>query len=242
MAGPAPLFRDIHRLRSFAHSLKEQLERLPRQHKAQQARLATAQGALTAAQEKIKHLKVEASSKEKALKGKHEQIAKNEGKLNNIQSKKEYDAIQLEIAFAKTECGKLEDEILQALTDAEDETARLPGLEKALAAVKAEVAKFEADMAPKQATWQAELTQAQAKLQEVEPNLPKQVRPTYDRTVKALGHDGFASVKGRTCGGCQADIPAQDRGDLEDDLFVMCRSCGRILYLADGEKAPTGEE
>ena len=38
MAGPAVLFREIHRLRRFANELKEQIDRYPRQVTAQQAK------------------------------------------------------------------------------------------------------------------------------------------------------------------------------------------------------------
>lgn len=233
MAGPAPLFREIHRLRSYAHSLREQLNRLPRQLKAQHARLDAAQTAVKTAQERVKHLKVEATTKEKTLKSKAEALAKFEVQLASIQSKKEFDAKQLEIAFAKTESGKLEDEILQALTDGEEEAARIPELEKTLAAVKADVAKFEADMAPKKALWEAEMTSTLAKIKEIEPGVPKVHRASFDRTIESLGHDGFAGIRELTCSGCQGEITQQQRNELEDEQFVMCRSCGRILYLTD---------
>jgi predicted nucleic acid-binding Zn-ribbon protein len=234
MVGPAPLFREIHSLRSYAHSLKEQLDRLPRQLKAQHARKATAESALKAAQERVRHLKVEATTKEKTLKSKGEQLSRYEGQLGSIQSKKEFDAKQLEIAFTKTEIAQLEDEILQAMSDGETEAARIPELEKALATVSAEVAKFEVEIAPKRATWEAEMAATQAKIKELELGIPKVIRAAYDKTVASMGHDGFAIVREQTCGGCRGEITSQMQNELEDDAFVMCRSCGRILYLPAG--------
>jgi hypothetical protein len=231
MAGPAPLFREIHTLRSYAHSLKEQLDRLPRQLKAQHARKAAAETALKAAQDRVRQLKVEATTKEKTLKTKGELLARHEDQLGGIQSKKEFDAKQLEIAFTKTEISQLEDEILQAMSDGETEAARLPELEKTLATVTAEVAKFEAEVAPKKATWEAEMASTQAKIKELEPGIPKVVRAAYDKTVASMGHDGFAAVREQTCGGCRGEITSQMQNELEDDAFLMCRSCGRILYL-----------
>ncbi|MGL4551146.1 MAG: zinc ribbon domain-containing protein [Gemmataceae bacterium] len=241
MAGPAPLFREVHRLRSYAHALKEQLDRLPRQLKAQHARRDAAQAALSASQDRVKHLKVEATTKEKTLKSKNDAVGRFEGQLASMQSKKEFDAKQLEIAFAKAECGKLEDEILQAMTDGEEEAKRTPELDKALAAVKADVAKFEADVAPRKELWQKELAATLAKLKEIEPGVPKANRAVFDKTVASMGHDGFAAVRERTCGGCQGELTQQARNELEDEQFVMCRSCGRILYLSAGER-PAGEE
>jgi len=110
-------------------------------------------------------------------------------------------------------------------------TATIPGLEKAAAAAREEVAKFDADMDAKVGLWKAEREQAAAKLAAAEPEVPAQVRQSYAKTIKSMGHDGLAEVDGRTCGGCQADVTQQDRQTLENEAFVMCPNCGRILYL-----------
>lgn len=239
MAGPAPLFREIHRLRSFIHDLEEQLGRLPRALKARQATLTRHSEALTQAQETIKSLKVTTATNEKSIKSKTEAIARFEGQLGGIQSKKEYDAKQLEIAFAKAEISKLEEGALEAMEQAETLTATLPELEKAVALAREEARQFEAEMEGRRATWQAELGRAKAKLAEAEPKIPRDVRTVYEKAVQSMGHDGFAEVSGRTCGGCQGDITVQDRYQLEAEQFLMC-NCGRILYLP--ETKPTREE
>ncbi len=238
MAGPAPLFREIHRLRRFAHDLQEQLDRIPRQRKAQQARLAKAEQALRDAQDLVKRLKVTASEKEKALKTQHERIARFERQTNDVTGKKEYDALQLEIAHAKAECAKLEDEILTALTESEERAAEVPALQKALEQVKADLAKFEADVAPRRADHEAQLKEAQAKLQALEPNIPPDYRSQYNRSISSLGADAMAVVRDFTCEQCHTEIPRQAFNELSQDQFVMCRSCGRILYLPEGAKAP----
>ena len=74
MSGPAPLFREIHRLRRYARDLQEQLDRIPRQFKAHQARLQKREEDLRAMQEAIRKLKVTASDREKELKARHEKI------------------------------------------------------------------------------------------------------------------------------------------------------------------------
>src|SRR4051812_37415884 len=101
MPGPMPTFREIHNLRSFLHALQEQIDRFPRTRKAHQARLAKAEQTLKDAKKAILDLKVSASDAEKSLKAKHGQIARYEEQNNLISSKKEYDALQLEIAHAR---------------------------------------------------------------------------------------------------------------------------------------------
>ena len=240
MAGPATVFREIHQLRSFLDDLQENLDRLPRTHKAHQARLAKAEAGLAALAEGIKNAMVEAASKEKALKAKHDLIAKHEGQLGGLQAKKEYDAKKLEIAFAKAECAKLEDEVFAAIEQGESLAPKVPEAEKALAAVRADVAKFEAEMAGRKELWQKEAERARAKLKEVEPTVPQANRQAFDKTVATMGHDGFAEVKGRTCGGCHGELTMQQGLTLESGGFVMCPTCGRILYMPAGK--PVAEE
>jgi predicted nucleic acid-binding Zn-ribbon protein len=233
MAGPAPLFREIHRLRRYAHDLQEQLDRIPRQLKAHHTRLAKAEQALRDTQEAIRKLKVTASDKEKELKGKHGQIERYEQQINLVSSKKEYDALQTEIAHAKTVCGQLEDEILLAMTETDEKVAQVPALEKTLAQVKDEVARFEADAKTRKADLEAQLAGAKKDLAPVEAQIPADLRPQYNRTISSLGPDGLAAVKERTCTGCYTEIIRQDLTELEDERFVVCKSCGRILYLPE---------
>lgn len=222
--------REIHRLRRFADGLQEQLDRIPRQRKAYQAKCAKQEQALKDEQEAIRKLKVTASDKEKQLKGKHEQITRFEQQKNTVGSKKEFDALNLEIAHARETCSKLEDEILAAMLESEERTARVPELEKALALVRAEVARFESEIGPRKLDSEAQLIQAQKDLKSCEARIPRDLRPQYDRTISSLGADGMALVRDRSCTNCNTEIIRQVELSLQNDEFVVCRSCGRILY------------
>jgi predicted nucleic acid-binding Zn-ribbon protein len=241
MAGPAPLFREIHRLRRHAHNLQEQLDRIPRQRKIHQDRLAKKEQELRDLQEAIKKLKLTAAEREKSLKSKLEQITRYQQQLNDVTGKKEYDALMLEIAAARTACGVLEDEALQALTDADDRAPQIPPIQQGIAAATDELARFEAGVKDRQADLQAQLNQAQKELQAVEAQVPEDLLPQYRRTVASLKHDGMAMVKDRTCTACFTEIIYQAQLDLEHEKFVVCRSCGRILYLP-GMASGTGED
>jgi predicted nucleic acid-binding Zn-ribbon protein len=242
MPGPGPIFREIHRLRRFAHDLQEQLDRIPRQLKIQQTRVAKQEQALQETRDKIKHLKVTASDKEKAFKGKHEGIDRFQIQLNQSTSKKEFDALQLEIAHAKAECSRLEDEILTALTESEETTAKVPELEKGVKQAKEEQAKFEAQTGPRKADLEAQHAETQNKLKEVEATIPPDLIPQYNRTILSLGPDGMAAVRDSVCENCYTQITAQALHDLKQEMFMLCRSCGRILYLPEGESGTPSEE
>jgi predicted nucleic acid-binding Zn-ribbon protein len=233
MPGPAVLFREIHRLRRFAHDLQEQIDRAPRQQKAQQAKVARQEEIYRAAQDAIKHLKVDIHGKEGTLKTTHGQIAKYQKQLNEAESKKEYDALQHEINDARAAFQRLEEEILTGMGETEEKTAQLPELEKAVRQAKDECAKFEAGTKERLSGLQSQLAEARKQLQEKEETIPAAIRSSYDRIVASKGADALSAVQGRTCAACYTEITAQQANELQQELFVLCKSCGRILYLPE---------
>jgi uncharacterized protein len=233
MPGPAVIFRQIHRLRRFTHDLQEQLRRAPLQLKAQQAKVARQEELQREAQEAIKHLKVEVHAKEVTLKTTHAQVAKHQKQLNEATSKKEYDALQAEITAGRAECQRLEDEILACMAEGEEKTAQLPELEKAVRQAKEEYARFEAGQQERQAGLQAQLAEAQGQLLEAEAGIPPDTRVQYERVVASKGPDALAAVQNRTCSACYTEITAQQYNELLQEQFVLCKACGRILYLPE---------
>jgi predicted nucleic acid-binding Zn-ribbon protein len=240
MSGPAPILREIHRLRRYADELQEQLDRLPRQRKAHQARLAKAEQGLKDEQEAIKRLKLTATEKEKTIRQKSELIARYEAQQNTVSSKKEFDALRLEIAHNQELCRKLEEEVFAAMAEGEERAGKLPEVERQLGEVRAGVTKWEADAQPREADLKAQLADAQAALKVEEAKLPADLRPMYLRTIASLGTDGLAEARDRNCTSCNTEITLQMKEDLGYERFVLCRSCGRILYLA--EKGARREE
>src|SRR5215831_8293978 len=98
MPAPGATLREIHRLRRAAKDLSTRIESGPRQVKAQRAAVARHEENLKKAQDELKHLKVHTHEKEVSLKSATEQIKKYEKQLNDIMSKKEYDALKHELA------------------------------------------------------------------------------------------------------------------------------------------------
>jgi predicted nucleic acid-binding Zn-ribbon protein len=233
MAGPAVILREIHRLRRFARDLQTKIEQGPRALKAQQARVGRQEEALRQAQDGLKRLKVTMHDKEVTLKTTLQQITKYEKQQNEAVSKKEYDTFQHEIDAARKKVRQLEDEILDAMAHTEEETPKVPELEKALAQVREEAARFEREQGERLAGYAAELAQTHQQIAEVEATLPPEVQPQYKRLVAAKGEDGLAALNGRTCSACYTDITAQNYNDLSQGNFVLCKSCGRMLYLPE---------
>jgi predicted nucleic acid-binding Zn-ribbon protein len=241
MSGTAVLMREVHALRRFAKELQEQMDRAPLQLKAQKAKVARHEDAVKENADAIKRLKVATHEKEVTLKTTHNQIAKHQKQLNEATAKKEYDALQHEIAADQEKCRRLEDEILAALGEGEERAARAPELEAATKKAKEEFAEWEKGAEERRAGLARQLAEARAKLKEVEASVPAGARGQYDRIVRAMGVDGFAAVRDRTCQACRTEITAQHLNDLLGGAFALCKSCGRILYLPE-EPTPADDD
>jgi uncharacterized protein len=233
MSGSGDIIRELHRLRRHAKELQEQIDRAPRVAQGQQARVARQEEALKHAQEEIKHLKVKSHEKELTLKTTLDMIAKYEKQRNETTLKKEYDALQAEIASAKRRCQQNEDEILEALGAVEEASARIPELEKAIQRAKDEAAEFARKTQERLGGQREQLQAALQQIKELEATLPEEVRALYDRLMASRGEDGLSEVRDRNCVACYTAITAQSYNDLLAGRLVSCKACGRMLYLPE---------
>lgn len=231
MAATADLIRELHRLHRLIRDLKTEIADAPKLRKMQQGKLTRTETNLHDAQETIKHLKVEAHEKEVSLKATHQLIAKHEKQRNEAGAKKEYDALQSEINQERKNCATLEDEILALMAQIEEKATGIPALEKAVQQSRNDLANFENDSQERVGRLTAELQNAQAQLAEAEKNIPSDLRAIYDRLIQAHGADGLAAVKDKTCTSCYKTITVQQQKELEAGNLVVCKSCGRALYL-----------
>src|SRR5437773_8604317 len=181
MSGPAAILREINRLKKNVKDLQGEIERAPRLIKAQHTKAVRQDDLYRQAQESLKKLKVSIKEKEGSLRSIHQVIAKHEKQLNEATVKKEYDALKHEITAEKRKGQALEDEILEAMAQADEQTAKLPELETAVKEAKSGAVKYDSDAHSRQVGLQEQLQQALTKLNEVEATLPPDARQTYDR-------------------------------------------------------------
>lgn len=231
MPGPAAILKQIHHLRRHVADLELRIEQAPKQLASQQKKLATQEEAGKAAHEQIKRIQLDIRDKEGSVKATQAQIKKYQKQLEEAANKKEYDTLKAEIAAEHAHISKVEDEILALMGQQDEKTGQLPEVDKALAKARADYAQFEKDHAERVARQAAEKDRALQELQTVEATLPADVRPQYERLVHAKKTDALASVKNRICSACYTEITAQMQSELQREVFILCKNCGRMLYL-----------
>lgn len=232
MAGPGPILREIHRLRRSIADLTSAMESGPRQLKAQQNKIAKDEDNVKKAHDIVKQSKVHIHEKEVSIKATQAEIAKYEKQLGEITTKKEYDALRLEITRAREGIRKIEDEILVLMLESDEKAKLVPEAEAAVKKAKDDLVQVERDLQERLQRYAEEKARAVAELKKVEATLPDEVKIHYDRMVASKGEDSIAAVEGQTCTECYTDVTAQMANELLRGEFVLCKSCGRILYAA----------
>jgi predicted nucleic acid-binding Zn-ribbon protein len=236
--GPGVSFQQLHHLLSHAANLRNEIDRAPRTLQMHKDRLAKQEQDLKDYIEATRKAKVHQHEKEVSLKELNQKIDKWEGQVNSVNTKKEFDALKHEIAAAKEQCKKLEDEILEAMTDVETRTARQPEVEKEVAAAKTKTAQLIDEIQKRRNQFTEQLAEALKQIGEIEAAMIPDVRAAYLRLKEAQGDQALALVDNRTCQACYTTLTAQNYNDLINGRLVLCKMCGRILYL---EQQPASE-
>jgi len=234
MPGPAATLRELHRLHRHAEDLRTHINRGPQTIKAHEDKTAKQEELLHQAQESIKKLKIALHEKEVSLKSQHAVIEKHQKQLNEVSSRKEYDALRVEIESDRKACSKIEDAMLDVMGEIETRAIQIPEYEKSVKKAKEDTARVISDVQTRRNEFTDRLNETLKSIHEVEAALPEDVKALYDRLVAAKGDSAMSSVQKRTCTACYTEITAQNLNDLLQERLVLCKNCGRILYLAEG--------
>jgi len=216
-------------------SLEAEAARLPKQIESLQASLAEAK-------KQMETLKARADSTRKDLRAKEKDLeviaakrAKQEARLYEVKTNKEYSAALLEIEESKQEKAKTEEEILALMELQERLGVEVREAEKRFKTREEQARHDEAVVRKKLAAVEQELEIVRAERKSRAKELPVGLLASYDRILKARGGVAVAAVSAAAvCGGCRVSIRPQAIQELRAATGLMvCESCGRYLYWQD---------
>lgn len=225
--------RVLHRIHRQLRDLQDRLAQGPRQVRSREAALRQAEEKLAQLQEAAKRLQMTIDEKQLVLKSREESINKRRAQLMESKSNKEYQLLLEQIKADEMANSVLTDEILE-------EMERLDQMKANIAAAKEEVAKAARELeetrkqvAASEPKIKAEIDGLNQERAQHEEKLPPDFREVYERVVRAKADDALAPVDGQYCGGCHQQVPLNNINALLMGKAMLCRSCGRLLYLPE---------
>jgi len=228
----ADTLRECHRLRKHIKNLQEEIDRGPRVMKSIDNQLEAERTEHKDHHDTITKLKLKQREDEGTLKQTETRLKKLEEQLTGISVPKEYEAKKSEIRQATEKKVQLEDAILVTMGEVQDRTNAIPAVEKKWGDAQAEHKQAVEDAKQRLVSLKADLEQSKADLAKTETGVPDKHRAQYDHLTKARGPDALAGVKDKVCQGCRTGVSQQRLLEVQAGQYILCQSCGRMLYPA----------
>jgi predicted nucleic acid-binding Zn-ribbon protein len=218
--------------------IKEERERYPREIKKLDERMSIEKERLQTEKGKVDLLEKERREKERQLSSSQEKIKKAEGRMFEVKTNKEYQALLTEIETIKGASSREEEEILQLLEEIDELKKDLSKREKEMAAllekIEAEKKMTQERMAQDEIFWKEQMERREVLSKQIESKLYK----LYHTLKEKRQGVGVVNVKQETCQGCFVHIPPQMFIEVQkNNEIIRCPNCNRILYFKREGKA-----
>lgn len=226
--------KQIHDLHQRAKAIRDRVVTGPKTIAARQAAQAKREAELEAARKALQVEKVMLSQREHQLKGQQSKCDDLRVKLNTVKKNDEYSLIMKALQSEGQSIQQTEEQILESMGRVETMTAQLAVREAEVKQAAEDAAKFVAEIQAQIDSGKAQLADMDARIVAAEEVIPEDERDRYRRNVKQRAADALAEVEGSACTGCYTTVTSQMMNELiAAQSLVFCKSCGRILYLAE---------
>ena len=217
--------------------IKEERDRFPKEMKKLDERQNIEKEKIQKEREKIESLEKERRQKERNLNTEQEKIKRAEGRMFEVKTNKEYQALLGEIEAIKETTSREEEEILQILEEIDELKKDLLKREKevttTLEKIERERKKIQEKMDQGEGLWKEQKERREVLSKQLESGLFK----LYNTLKEKRQGLGVVNVKGETCQGCFVNIPPQMFIEVQKtNALIRCPNCNRTLYWEGDRK------
>jgi predicted nucleic acid-binding Zn-ribbon protein len=232
------LLRELQRIDLDLKHIKEERERYPKEIKKLDEKKNIEKEKMQKEKERIELLEKERRQKEGHLNLEQEKIKRAEGRMFEVKTNKEYQALLNEVDAIKEASSREEEEILKILDEIDELKKSLSKREKEVAVVmekvEAEKKIIQEKMVQDDEIWKKRMERREVLTKQLESKLYK----LYNTLKEKRQGVGVVSVKHETCQGCFVNVPPQMFIEVQkNNALIRCPNCNRILYWeGDGKK------
>lgn len=222
--------------------LKAELDTIPGQRLALQAKAAKTQAAFDEVKKQFGQIESDRRRLELEVDSLKQRIAKLQVEQQGTRSNDQYKAFQHQIETSEADIRRLEDEQLGLMEKGEVASRDLQAASKVAAAQKAESDAALADLAAREANMRKDREAVLAERAQLGSAIDPGVLARYDRILRNRGESVVVGVANTVCGGCHMKLPMQVFLEAKAQVNITaCPNCGRILfYTPEMEPRPGG--
>jgi uncharacterized protein len=218
--------------------IKEVKDRYPQEMKRLEEKKEWEKERIAKEKERMDLLEKERRKKEGHLSAEQEKVKRTEGKMFEVKTNKEYQALLSEIETIKEAGTREEEEILQVMDEIEELKKDLGKRENEMAAtlekIEAEKAKLQERMAQDDSIWKKQASRRETISSQIEAKLLK----LYNTLSEKRHGVSVVSIKEETCQGCFVHVPPQMFIEAQkNNALIRCPNCNRILFWEGNGKS-----
>jgi uncharacterized protein len=212
--------------------LEADAARLPREIAAIHAAVEDAKKNAEQAKARLDAARKDQRAKEKDLEVVQAKRSKNEARLYEVKTNKEYSAVLIEIEEIKQEKARMEEEVLVLMEAQERLTGDIREADARFKQRESQGRGQEATLKEQLRGIEADLGGVRTERKELAGKLPANILADYDRILRARAGLALVPVtKPNFCGACRMTITPQRLQELRaQSSLIPCESCGRYLY------------
>lgn len=227
--------KQLHDLHKRLARHAKQLEEGPRKIRVREKQVEKKEAEIAALKEQVTEVQKSADASNLQFKTNEQKIVEEKVKLNQASSNKEFDIIKGQIASYDNANAELEDQYLQLLEQVDAGHQKVTALEEEVTAAKAQVETTKQEVAEEEPKLRTAMNELEGEMSGAIGCIPSKLQEMYRRLVAAYGPDAFAPVENNACSECFVQFSPQQNVELRTGTVMLCRECGRLIYLESDE-------
>lgn len=226
---------EIDRLEALRRTATEERDRA-------EAALRAAGQSLEQSRERLHNIDIERRKRELAVKSEKERMQRVKGRLGEVKTSREYQAVLAEIASAKQTVTEQEEALQRDVESLESTGAEVKDLEGRVGELTADLDGAAKRLEDVLADTQGEISVRKADEAEVLRSLPNDVVDRYRLIRNRRGGLAVVEAKDEACTACFMRIPPQTYIEvMRKSRVIQCPNCHRIL-IPPSSPEPGAEE
>lgn len=233
------LVRELQDLDRRITELTREINYLPKHIAEIESRLDSHRKKLEADRAALAANQKERKGLEDDIKISEQKTSKLRDQMSEAKTNEQYRAFQHEIEFGQSEVRKIEDRILDRMSEAEALEKNVKAAEAALKQESAEVEAEKQQAELRTAADRAELAEAQKHRALLTKSITAKTLDVYERKRPSRGGIAVAAAQDGRCMACNVVLRLAYYQQVRTgpDVYT-CEACGRILYYVPPEETP----
>ena len=211
--------------------IQAEIETVPLRRKSLEAQLAASASAVDTLKQKARQVEVDRKKLELDVGTRTESIARLKTQQYQTRKNDEFQALGHEIERYENEIGKIEDEELELMVQADKVKIDLTEEEKRAAGVRESIGRQTADLDEKSKALQSRLEELTTERAELAGKIDEDLLALFERLFKSKGDAAVVAIEHGVCTGCHMKVTSATAAHVRvGKEIVSCENCGRILY------------